>query len=361
MKKFFLLGLVMLTVLLSGCQIPVDKIVSDNPEDKKVNATTAEPKKTDDINSIKEDSRNEAPKETAASPGITTGMIEVTVYYKDQKGVLIPVTRSIKKEEGIAKAVLRSMVDNETNRGQAKDYGLIPVFPENTDVKGISIKEEIATVDFNEHVLNYTDKKSEQSIVSAIVYALTEFKTIKGVKILINGKEYKTLKYGTDVSTVLSRKNILINAEKVNLEDKIKKVDIYLFKNINENTEYILPVSVGYIGVEEKDLPGEIIRQLLRKQDDGSFNSYLTQETELLESRIEKNLLILDFNSGIKSYGGGTARESAIIEQILYSMKQMEGVEKVQIMIEGKKGDLPEGSDISKPLPIPNGINKRKG
>lgn len=360
MKKFFLLGLVMLTVLLSGCQIPVDKIVSDKPEDEKVNATSAEPKKIDDINSIKEDSRNEAPKETA-SPGTTASMTEVTVYYKDREGTLIPITRTIKKEEGIAKAVLKSMVDNETNREQAKEYGLIPVFPENTDIKGISIKEEIATVDFNEHVLNYTDKKSEQSIVSAIVYALTEFKTIKGVKILINGKEYKTLKYGTDVSSVLSRKNILINTEKVNLEDKIKKVDIYLFKHINDTTEYILPVSVGYIGVEEKELPGEIIRQLSRKQDDSSFTSQLTQDTELIASRMENNVLVLDFNSGIKSYGGGTARESAIIEQILYSMKQMEGVEKVQIMIEGKKGELPEGSDISKPLPVPSGINKRKG
>ncbi|NLD49292.1 MAG: GerMN domain-containing protein, partial [Clostridiaceae bacterium] len=85
------------------------------------------------------------------------------------------------------------------------------------------------------------------------------------------------------------------------------------------------------------------------------------QEVELLGSRIENKILILDFNSGIKSYGGGTARETAIIKQILYSMKQIDEVEKVQILIEGKKGNLPEGSDISKPLPIPNAINKING
>ncbi|NLD47612.1 MAG: GerMN domain-containing protein, partial [Clostridiaceae bacterium] len=253
MKKFFCLGTILVAVLLSGCQIPVDKIISNNPEEEKLNTTTAQPKKTDDINSIKETQKNETTKEPVTT-GITDDMVEVTVYYKDKEGMLVPITRTIKKEEGIAKAVLRSMVDAEINRKQAKAYGLIPVLPENTEIKGISIKEEIATVDFNEHVLNYADKKSEQNIVAAIVYALTEFKTINGVKILINGKEHTSLKYGTDLSAALSRNNLLINTEKINLEDKIKKVDVYLFKHINEALEYILPVSVEYIGVEEKDL-----------------------------------------------------------------------------------------------------------
>ena len=46
------------------------------------------------------------------------------------------------------------------------------------------------------------------------------------------------------------------------------------------------------------------------------------------------------------------------MKQILYTMKQINGIEKVRILIEGKKGDLPEGTDISNPLLIPDKINK---
>jgi germination protein M len=39
-------------------------------------------------------------------------------------------------------------------------------------------------------------------------------------------------------------------------------------------------------------------------------------------------------------------------------MKQIEGVEKVKIIIEGKEGKLPEGTDISRGIPILNKINE---
>jgi len=61
----------------------------------------------------------------------------------------------------------------------------------------------------------------------------------------------------------------------------------------------------------------------------------------VLGSRIEGNLLILDFNKEIKNYGG-TAREEGILKQILYSMKQLKNIEKIRILIEGKKDHLPK-------------------
>ena len=38
-------------------------------------------------------------------------------------------------------------------------------------------------------------------------------------------------------------------------------------------------------------------------------------------------------------------------------MKQIEGVERIRILIEGKSEELPEGTDISRDIAIPTEIN----
>jgi len=48
------------------------------------------------------------------------------------------------------------------------------------------------------------------------------------------------------------------------------------------------------------------------------------------------------------------------LKQILYSMKQLKNIEKIRILIEGKKDHLPEGTDISGEMLLPVEINRQK-
>lgn len=236
----------------------------------------------------------------ASSGKTTVGTLSVTAYYKDADGSLIPVTRDIAKEEGIAKAALRSMIDNEVNREALKSIGLYPILPEGTEILGISIKEGIAVIDFNSKLLNYKTELEERNIFAGIVYSLTEFKTIKGVRILINGYEKEKLKYSGNISGNLGRDNILINSEKLNAESKIMKLDIYLFKYLNDKYEYILPVSMEYIGVNEDMLPEEIVRSLSRKPETDRLFTQMPENVELVDCSIKDKLLTLDFNKKLK-------------------------------------------------------------
>ncbi|HHW48954.1 MAG TPA: GerMN domain-containing protein, partial [Clostridiaceae bacterium] len=120
---------------------------------------------------------------------------------------------------------------------------------------------------------------------------------------------------------------------------------------------FILPVSFKTEILTEDEKPERIVEFLREGAIGDKLFTEIPGETELIKSSIKENLLTLDFNSGITSYGGGTAREDGILKQILYSMKQVDGVERVRILIEGGTKDLPEGSDISKPLLIPREIN----
>jgi germination protein M len=362
MKKIMCLILVLAIAVLSGCKIPIEEINDANGlEGLDVNKEIED--KDDESVAVKgavhteepEGSKDEEYYDELEDPD---EYIYVTVYYKDGDNLLVPLTRRIKKEEGIAKAALGCMVGNGENSDVIKDLGLYTVLPEGTLIRGMNIKDGTAIVDFNSNILNYEDVSAEKNIVAGIVYCLTEFSTIKGVKFQIDGREQESLKFGTDVSKDLSRENVLINSDKVNLAEKVKKVDIYRYKYLDEKYEYILPFSIEYIGVEEEKLPAEIIRMLAVKPEDQKITTQIPDGTELIGSRIDNSILVLDFNKKIKSYGG-SAREAGILNQILYTMKQIKGIDRVKILIEGKEDSLPEGTDLSKEIVLPMQINKK--
>ncbi len=382
MKNFLCFLLVAGMVMFTGCKNPLEEIgdvqsglksiktsnEQQNSEDAG-NEISAGNMNTNDSTEVKEGQLNEKKineNETndvqtgqtdKSTEKVATGTISITAYYKDAEGTLIPVTRDIPEEEGIAKAAIRSMIDNDENRESLMTLGLYPVLPKGTEILGINIKDGMAVVDFNNNLLNYKTELEERSIVAGIVYSLSEFKTITKVKILINGYEKGKLKFTSNISGTLDRNNILINSEKLNPGSKVMKLDLYLFKLINDEHDFLVPVSMEYIGVDKDELPEAIVRGLSKKPSDERLFTQMPENTELVDWSIKDKMITLDFSKEIKNYGGN-AREEGLVKQILYTMKQVNGAEKVRILIEGKKDHLPEGTEISEGLTIPSGINK---
>jgi len=280
----------------------------------------------------------------------------VTLYYQDAKGCLIPVTVGIPKVEGIAKASLSCLVDNALNREKVEYYGLYPVLPKDTVIQGINIKDGLATVDFNTKVLNYTTQTEERNIIASIVYTLTEFSTIDNVKILVNGYEQGKLKFNTDISGILNRDNIMINSSTANLQSGLDKSDIYVFKEVNDKYTYLVPLSVEHSKVDLQYLPIKIME--LYDLDYGKeFTSGIPEGTKLISCSISGDQILLNFNDKLKSYEGGAEKEKQILQQIMHSMKQIANVKKIKILIDGKEATLPEGTQISQFVLLPNEIN----
>lgn len=383
MKNFFCILLLVGMTFATGCQNPLDGIDRvqthiENVETIKEQEAekTDKPKKTSENNTFEEMEDLKKPVENKENDEEKSGqkqvdsnrrdntsgnaideILSITAYYKDEKGTLIPVTRNIKKEEGIAKAAVKSMIDSEVNRESLKVLGLAPVLPKGTEILGINIVDGIAVIDFNNKLLDYKNERDELNIFSGIVYTLTEFKTITGVRILVNGYEIEELKFADNISKTMTRENTLINSDKLNTDNKTMKFDVYLYKFVDDKHEYLLPVSMEYIGITEDMLPAQIVRSLSKEPKVKELYTQMPENVELLDSSITDKVLTLDFSREIKNYGGNS-REEGLIKQLLYTMKQIEGVEKVKILIEGKKDNLPEGTDISTALSLPNGINR---
>ncbi|MDP4093916.1 MAG: GerMN domain-containing protein [Bacillota bacterium] len=352
MRKVIFILLALYLTVLTGCSASTDKSVNGNDykntaaaSTKTVENSSAMPLET----KVSEETNKLPPKDK---------LIPVTLYCQDSGGYLIPVTVKIAKCTGIAKAVLNTLVDSPANYELLKSFGLSPVLPEDTVIQGINIKNGTAVVDFNKKFLETKSAAQEKNIISSIVYTLTEFKTIQNVKLLVNGYLCGKLKSGTDASGLLGRDNILVNAGSLKPENGKTKYDAYLYRNISENRYCLVPISREIKSNSMNDIVAGIFDFITKKLDETGLFTMLPVETKLLASSLKDNVLTINLSKDIKKYGGGTAREQGILDQILFSMKQIKGVTKVKILIDGKEDTLPEGTELKKELSVPDYINE---
>ncbi|WZL74064.1 GerMN domain-containing protein [Clostridiaceae bacterium 35-E11] len=226
-KVLSIILILCILVSLAGCKEPIS-MVKSLFEDEEQTASSI-------IESNEEEQQDEELRNTV-------------LYYKDDKGFLIPVMRKVPWTEGrgIAKATLKAMVDTPANREDIKGIGLIPVIPPNTEILGMSIKEGLCKVDFTDDFLGYFSKEEEEALIKAVVYTLTEFPTIDRVQLMINGKIPESLSYGTKIAKAITRDNI----NYVSTTPSNDKVIVYFEGTANGLESYFVPVTKA---VEKKD------------------------------------------------------------------------------------------------------------
>lgn len=279
----------------------------------------------------------------------------VTVYYQDADGCIIPMTRWIQSQPGIARAAVSLAIDSPLTREETAYYGVYPVIPENTEILGIDIRNGTAVIDFSRHLLNYGTAWSERNIIAAIVYTLTEFETVDDVRILINGYSPGVLKYGTDLSDVVGREDLMINAGPSLSASGNEKLDVYFMKQANERFSYAVPVSLAVDG-EADMMPDTFVRLLFGTKPGGGIYTEIPDGADLKSSYVHNGTVYLDFSKEFLDYGGALGEE-AILKQITYTLRQCDGIRKINITVEGRSTDLPEGTYISAGLVIPATIN----
>lgn len=143
--------------------------------------------------------------------------VPVVLYFSDEQQTnLVKEMRYIDIKEAKKGAnALSSEIVKELLAGP-KAKGLMPLIPEGVSLRSpVKITDRVATVDLTkEFVDNHPGGKTlEELTVYSIVNSLTEMKEIERVKIIINGKETKSLKGNVALNTDFPRNEALINKE----------------------------------------------------------------------------------------------------------------------------------------------------
>lgn len=284
------------------------------------------------------------------------GMRKTILYFKDKQGLLVPLMKKIPWEEGIARSALRNMIDSPELRESIITTGLAPIIPAGTEIKGMTIDEDIGLckVDFSKEVLNYETEKDEENLINGIVYTLTEFQAIDQVQFLVDGEIVPVMKYGTNLSNPIKRENINLV---IDGDDQRSKVVVY-YKGINfeEDYEYFVPVTIPTLA------PVPNIYTALELLFDGppmelGLSSCIPQGTSFHGVDVKEGIAYIDISFDYGSIPEDSQIFNDMIKNIGLTLSEFDEVEKVELLIDGK-GLEELGIDFSIDTTIPAFANE---
>ena len=141
---------------------------------------------------------------------VPTEMVEVTLYFSDSQAMyLVPEKRKIPQTSSLARQAVIELIKGPENSD------LYSTIPEGTQINEVYIADDIAYIDLSEEIFkNHPGGSSgELMTVYSIVNTLTEIPPIKGVQILVEGNETKSLVGHIDISMPLLRDENWIKPE----------------------------------------------------------------------------------------------------------------------------------------------------
>lgn len=258
---------------------------------------------------------------------------KTVLYFKSEENYLVPVMKRIPWDEGIAKSSLLNMVDSLELRESLESKGLSPLLPKGTKVNGITIDEAtgLCKVDFSEEIQDVDDIKDEENLIKGVVYTLTEFPSIKDVKITVAGQELPVLSKSVAINQPLSRENINVVG---NIEDASSKVVVYYKGESNLDLDYFIPVTVPTMAPQPNVYTAlDILFE--GPPSDLGLKSDLPKDLSLEGVEIKDNIAYVDINSE-KTKSLEEKDLSGLMKNIGLTLSQFEDIENVEILLNGK-------------------------
>ena len=212
MKKFLVPAMLALLLFTAGCDKPPTE---ESPPKPPETSTQTKPDTKPDTKPETTEPQKPAPdkpiKTTENQPAKnekTEQSMSVKVYYPDDSGMkLVEVEREIIVDESIDKytAAVEAMME------EPDEENLTRIFPKNAAIRSVTVRDGLATVDFDGGILKgfVGGSTGEEFLIGSIVDTLTNFPEVKRVKFLVDGNAIETLSGHMDLSAPLERMNTL--------------------------------------------------------------------------------------------------------------------------------------------------------
>ena len=220
-------------------------------------------------------------------------------------------TNVLLNEESL-ESKIKSIIEYLTiNKSEKLPVGLEGLIPTNTTLNKITIDNKVATLDFSKELLNVLET-TEERMIEAIVYSITNLEEIDGITIKIEDTLLETLPHTKKkIPNVITRDFGINKVYDIDSRSNIQKVTLYYIDNINDNNYYV-PVT-KYIN-DDREKINIIIENLSSNYIyDSSLISYLSQDTELINYQIEDELMLLNFNHDLFS-------NEKLLEEVSYTV-----------------------------------------
>lgn len=276
-------------------------------------------------------------------------LVKRKVYLLSNDGIVVPVTISFEKRQGIADELyyMISLLKEDNNL----DKNLKGVLNKDTAITELIIQDKVLTVGFSKEFTNY-NQKNELRIVEALVWTLSQYDEIKAVNIKVDGKLLTKMPLGKTPLPKDMTKDIGINNHVFPGLLNAKRVVTYYQKTIGEQVMFVpvsnnlmedeisvffelslnkIPVIYGLSPLEElknaeivsvnedgNDIKIELTTSCLIEEDLIDYDVYYALSVALSSYKIDSTISLLVEGSELK-VDGITFEEDIKISNIIYN------------------------------------------
>lgn len=262
---------------------------------------------------------------------------QTVVYYEDGDGYLVPVQRDVIRQDGIARATLELMVQNAKNDMDAARLGLVPVVPEGTTFE-LDIADGHARVDLGRQALGTVDKQQEENMRTAIVWALTEFDTVKDVSFLVDGQLRDTLTHGTNISGSYTR--VGLNQEEPAAEVFADAGEVQMYFPAQDG-RLLVPVSRTVYAND--DVATAVFEFLRGPKAESGLETPLGGDVQLLGVSVKDGVVTINFSKEFTQIAEHSDGGVQAMRALMMTCTRYPGIKKVKILVDGEPYQLPVG------------------
>jgi germination protein M len=296
-------------------------------------------------------------KETTGQEAGVEETIKTELYLVDKNGYVVPQSLDLPKTDSVATQALEYLVQN----GPVTDMlpnGFRAVIPADTQVS-VNVKDKVATVDFSGEFKNY-EAEDEMKILQSVTWTLTQFDTIEKVKLQMNGHPLEEMPVnGTPIGEDLTRADG-INLDTTDVADitNTKPVTVYYIGG-EKDSYYFVPVTKRVSNNIENNIDAAV-SELVKGPSVASnlLNEFLPEVALLDEPKVENGKVTLNFNESIYSSFEEKEISQNVLDSLVLSLTEQEGIESVAVTVNGKAELVDEsGKKLTEPVTRPEKVN----
>ncbi len=250
----------------------------------------------------------------------------IAVYYISESGADL-VANSITLPDTSRKGQVRYLIEQLITPPSGK----ISPLSDGTKLNSVTIRDDIAVIDFSEEFSKKDDLKQTLAPV-AVAKTLCSLDFISGVQILVDGKEA----IGADGKPlgIIYESDLVINKGE---PTQAPKTTLVLYFS-DENAEYLVAERRNIEIASGDTIEKTVVSELIKGPTEGGHAKTIPQETKLLSIETKNNVCFVNLSKEfVDKHPGGSTGERLTIYSIVNSLTELGTIDKVQFLIEGEK------------------------
>ncbi len=267
------------------------------------------------------------------------------IYYKNVAGD--ELVKEIHKSDSLNGADSEEIIEylvGELSSSPRTD-GLINVLPEKCGLNSVSIKGSIVTIDLSDE---YYENKGVDELLArvAIVNTLTQVSGVESVRILVGGKPLTSTTTGQVVG-VLGKNDIIFGPQDTSVVDK-EIVKIYF---PDKNADYLVAEEREIEVQASLSIERLIISELASGPKSEGLARCLPSDTKVISAETKDGVCFVNLSGNFQENAqSGSSSAMMAVYSIVNSLTELDTINSVQILIDGKTGQEFGNMVLDEPL-----------